>query len=228
MSEESWSSSAATAALERFLGVPFRRQTYRNLAYLLLAFPLGIAYVTVVTTGLSTGVGLAVTLVGVPLVVATLAVSLGIGTFEARLATWLLDVEIDPATPDLPDDLWSVDGLATATRRLLTARSTWTSLLVVALKFVFGVGAFVGVVTAASVTGSLLTMPLYYDAPGVTYTVGPYVVDTLAEAVAGAGVGLVTLVVGLHVLNGVARLGGFLTGALLDADTALVAGGADA
>ncbi len=227
MSEASWSSSA-TEALERFLGVPFRRQTYCNLAYLLLAFPLGIAYFTVVTAGLSTGIGLAVTLVGVPLVVATLAVSLGIGTFETRLATWLLDVEVDPATPDLPDDPWSADGLVTATRRLLTARNTWTSLLVVALKFVFGVGAFVGLVTAASVTGALLTMPLYYDAPGVTYTVGPYVVDTLAEAVAGAGVGLVALVVGLHVLNGLARLGGLLTGALLGTDTTLVAGSADA
>ncbi len=44
----------------------------------------------------------------------------------------------------------------TATERLLTARNTWTSLLVVTLKFVFGVGVFVGLVTAASVTGALL------------------------------------------------------------------------
>lgn len=48
----------------------------------------------------------------------------------------------------------------------------------------------------------------------VMYTVGPYVVDTIREAVAGAGLGVVLLLlVSLHVLNDVARFGGFLTDA---------------
>lgn len=41
----------------RVFGVGFRRETYANLAYLLVRFPIGIAYFTVLLTGLSLGVG---------------------------------------------------------------------------------------------------------------------------------------------------------------------------
>jgi hypothetical protein len=41
----------------RIFGVGFRRETYANLAYLLTRFPLGIAYFTVLITGLSLGWG---------------------------------------------------------------------------------------------------------------------------------------------------------------------------
>ena len=51
--------------------------------------------------------------------------------------------------------------------------------------------------------------------------------DTLAEAVIGAGCGVVLLLVSLHVLNGLARFGGFLTNALLSGSTTAVAGGSN-
>lgn len=211
------------AALRRFFGVPFREQTYRNLAYLALAFPLGLTYFVAVTVGLSTGAGSLVTLVGGPLIVATLVLAAGIGAFEARLARWLLGT--DAPSPDAlaalrESDLGSVDGVVTAVKRLLTAPSTWTSVLLVGLKFVFGVAAFVALVTAGSLVATLLSMPALYDAAGVTYTLGPYVVDSLPLALAGAGGGVVLAVVSLHLFNGLARLGGFLTATLLDADGA--------
>jgi hypothetical protein len=206
------------AALRQFFGVPFRQQTYRNLAYLALAFPLGLAYFVGVTTGLSTGFGLLVTLIGVPLLVLTVAATTALAGFEAKLATWLLGVETTP--PEALDDLGSadlrtLDGLVEATRRLLSEPTTWTGLLLVLLKLVFGVVAFVALVTAGSVAGTFLTMPLFYDAGTVTYTVGPYVVDTLGEALAGSVLGVLALLVSIHVLNGLARFGGFTTVVLL-------------
>ncbi|QAU14331.1 sensor protein [Halorubrum sp. BOL3-1] len=195
--------------------MPFDGQTYRNLAYLLLAFPLGIAYFTVVTTGLSTGLGLLVTLAGVPIVVGTLVVTIGIGSFERRLAEWLLDVDIDGAPSDVELAFGSAEEAVGTAKRILIAPTTWTGLLLVGLKFVYGIVAFTALVTAFAVAVSLLTLPVFYDAAGVTYTVGPYVVDTLREAVAGAGLGVLLVLVSLHVLNGVARFGGFLTGTLL-------------
>lgn len=218
MSDHEQSASAVGGAFRRFVGVPFRAQTYRNLAYLLLAFPLGIAYFTIVTVGLSMGLGMLVTLVGVPLVVVTLAVTLGIGSFEARLATWLLDMEVTAASP-VELELDSVDGLVATTKRILTAPTTWTSLLLVGLKFIFGVLAFTAVVTAVSVTGALLLMPVFYDASGVAYTIGPYVVDTFGEALVGSALGLLAAVIGLHILNGLARLGGVLTDALVTVES---------
>jgi len=221
MADNDLSSDDPVAALRRFFGVPFREQTYRNLAYLALAFPLGLAYFVAVTTALSTGAGMLVTLVGVPLVVVTLAAVAGIGGFEARLARWLLGTDApSPAVLSaLRDaDLGSVDGILAATKRLLAAPSTWTSLLLVGLKFVFGIVAFVALVTAASVVTALVTMPAFYDVAGVTYTLGPYPVESLPVALAGAGLGVLVGLVALHALNGLARFGGFLTGVLLAAD----------
>jgi hypothetical protein len=208
----------AGAALRGFLGVPLRPQTYRNLAYLALAFPLGLAYFVAVVSGLSTGVGLAVTLVGVPLVVLTVAAATALAGFEARLAAWLGVADVAPprALRELvAADLGSADGLLDATKRLLAAPTTWTSLLFVLLKFVFGIVAFSALVTAVAVAGTFLTMPLFYDATGVAYTVGPYVVDTLPEALAGSALGVPIALVSLHLLNGLARLHGFATATLL-------------
>jgi hypothetical protein len=224
MSESAWSQRSPIDAFAKFVGVPFRRQTYRNLAYLLLALPLGIAYFTVITTGLSTGLSLVVTLVGIPIIVGTLAVALGIGSFEAQLAGWLLDVDISRSPPDVELAFGSVEEIIATTKRVVTTPATWTGLLHVGLKFVFGIVAFTAVVTAGSISVALLSLPIFYDASGVTYTLGPYVVDTLAEALVGAGCGVVLLLVSLHVLNGLARFGGFLTNALLSGSTTAVTG----
>jgi hypothetical protein len=227
MSELAWSPTSPIDALAQFIGVPFQRQTYRNLAYLLLAFPLGIAYFTVITTGLSTGLSLVVTLIGLPIIVGTLVVTLGIGSFEAQLAGWLLDVEVNRSAPNVELNFGSVDEVIETTKRVVTTPATWTGLLLVGLKFVFGVVAFTAVVTAGAISVTLLSLPMLYDAAGVTYTVGPYVVDTLGEAVVGAGCGVVLVLVSLHLLNGLARFGGFLTNALLDGSTTSVTGDAD-
>jgi len=57
---DQWSpkSDRLLEALRRFVAVPFRRQTYRNLTYLALSFPLRVAYFVGATIGLSTGAGL--------------------------------------------------------------------------------------------------------------------------------------------------------------------------
>lgn len=79
-----------------FFGVPFRGQTYWNLAYLLLAFPLGIAYFVVFTVGLALGVSLAILLVGFLVLGVTLLFALALAGFERLLTNWLLRTEIEP------------------------------------------------------------------------------------------------------------------------------------
>ena len=69
-------------------------QSYLNLLYLLLAFPLGIAYFVFVVTGLSLSVGLLIVWVGIPLLLGLLAASIGLASFERLLARQLLGVEI--------------------------------------------------------------------------------------------------------------------------------------
>ena len=105
----------------------------------------------------------------------TIAVTAGAAGFEAKLATWLLDVEATPPAvlDELDGGLDSFEALLDATKRLLTEPTTWTSLLPVALKFAFGVVAFTALVTATAVAASLLAAQLFYDAAGVSYDFGP-------------------------------------------------------
>lgn len=213
------SSATLRGVGRRFLGAPLRSRTYRNLLYLLVAFPLGIVYFVGLVTGTAVGAGLLVTWVGLPILLATLAGAAVAAGIEARLASRL--VGVDAAVPtflrefDIRDGVaLPGDGFVDAIRRLVTAPSTWTSVVLLVYKFVVGLVSFVAVVTVGSITVALLAAPLVYDASGTLatggasgqYRIGSWVVNSLPEALAVAGVGVVALIVGLNLLNGLARL----------------------
>src|SRR3954465_692062 len=86
----------SAAALKRFAGVARDAQSYRNLLYLALALPLGIAYVAILVAGLSAGAGLAVILIGIVLLVATLFALRAMGPGERRLARRLRRIATPP------------------------------------------------------------------------------------------------------------------------------------
>lgn len=216
-----------------FVGVPARPQTYRNLAYLALAFPLGVAYFVALTTGFSLGVGLAVTLAGVPILLATLAGATLLARVEAELANRLLGTRITARSPD------ASGGVLRAVKRLVTDVQTWLDVAYLLVKFVLGVVSFTALVGLLSTAGSLLVAPLtyssaYHVAPEFRpVSVGPFdagrlVVDTFGEAVGVALAGLVLALVSLHLLNALARLSGVVTEALLDDSEAPEPTGADA
>ncbi|WP_246084476.1 sensor domain-containing protein [Salinadaptatus halalkaliphilus] len=231
------------AGCKRFLAVPFERQTYRNLAYLLLAFPLGLAYFVFVTVAFSVGIGFSVTIiglvVGVPILAVTLALALGIAGFERWLTATMLAVDIEPKT-DLAGETaleacWSV----------VSDPKTWTAVCYLPAKFVLGVASFALVVTGLSTAVSLLMLPLYYDQPGLyvgvvserapefhqtlylgwnyllvgfdaVVTLGYWEVTTLSEALVAAGLGVVLLLATLHALNLLARVSGWFARLLLE------------
>lgn len=204
--------------LRWFVGVPFRPQTYRNLAYLLLAFPLGIAYFVAITVAFSLGTGLLVALIGLPLLLLTTVAATLLAGFEARLASLLVGVEAP-----LPEVLRAEnrgrvtgeDGLVDALGALVTAPTTWTSLVLVGAKFVYGIVAFTLLVTAFAVVTALLSAPVVYADPAVQYTVGWGTIETLPGAIAVAVAGVVVGLVSLHLLNALAIVGGLFTAALL-------------
>jgi putative sensor protein len=73
----------------------------RRLAYHLLGLPLGTAYFTWLVTGVSTGIGLAITLVGIPLLTLVLAGVRPLPAGERALANALIDADV-PAAPLAP------------------------------------------------------------------------------------------------------------------------------
>ena len=161
------------AAAVRFFGAPLRKQTYLNLVYLALAFPLGLLYFVFVTTGLSVSLALSILLVGVPLFVGVLAVTSLLATFERLLARYLLGVDVPASVEGDTGDDDSGTGSPTERVRgyvvsIVTDLGTWTALLYLASKLAMGVVSFVAIVTSLSVGGSLLLTPTYYDYANVT------------------------------------------------------------
>jgi hypothetical protein len=222
-------------AVRRFLAAPVNPQTYKNLLYLALAFPLGLAYFVGLVTGGALGLGLLVTVVGLPILLLTVAGATLVAGFEASFATHL--VGIQTSVPAILREFGvregfalPGDGFVDACKRLVTARSTWTSVVVVLSKFVFGLVSFVSLITSGAVGAALLAAPFVYDDPTATmgfagaapagqYTVGPWVVDTLPEALGVAAGGVVFLLVAVNLLNALARVQAHYTKTLLESGT---------
>jgi hypothetical protein len=220
-----------STVLYRLFAVPFRPQTYKNLLYLLLAFPLGIAYFTWLVTGSSLGVSLLITWVGLPILVLTLSGATVAAGIEARLAESL--VGVDASVPSFLSEFHVEDGLALpgdgfieAIKQLVTAPSTWTSVVLLVTKFVAGIVSFVAVVTSGSIAAVLLAAPFIYNDAAVSfgaagpaatsnYTVGSWTVSTLPEALAVAGAGVIFVLVAFNLLNGLARIQAMYTASLL-------------
>ncbi len=206
-----------------FFGVIAEPQSHINIFYLLLAFPLGIAYFVFLVTGISVGASL-LFWVGVPILALVLAGSWAMCEFEHILAVRLLKEDI-PRTIALPPKAVTDDQNLSAVERLLigtwrrfkshvTNRLTWTGMLYLFLKFPLGIGSFVMVVVLVSVTGALLGAPFYYWVDdGIDF--GIWQVDVVWEALILTLAGIPLVFVSLHLMNGAAFLSGRLARALL-------------
>jgi hypothetical protein len=204
-------SERETSSVPAFLRVVIEQQSYLNLLYLLLSFPLGIFYFVFLVTGLSLGLGLIITWIGIPILVGTIALSYAFASFERSVARAMLDAEIGPMqVGETPPGFWS------KLRVLLTNPVTWKGIAYLLCKFPLGVVSFVVVVTLAALSLGLLFAPTYYYLPGVTFGwSGGFQVDTLWEAFVATVVGAVLGLISLHIFNGLALLWKWLAQVLL-------------
>jgi hypothetical protein len=153
--------------LRHVLGTPMRLQTYRNLLYLVLMFPLGLAYFTVLVNLFAYGVGLSVVLVGIPIIVLTLALSVGLAAFERMLARVLLRIDIPTSSVDAEQTIWS------RIKQLVIDRRTWTAVLYLLSEFFVGTVVFVLLSSLLVTAGSLLLTPFYYTRLPTGIYLGP-------------------------------------------------------
>jgi putative sensor protein len=187
--------------LDLIFGPATNTQTYLNLLYLLLAFPLGLAYFIFLTVGLSLGAGLVVIYVGVPILLAVLAACWGLGAFESQMARSMLRVNIAPAP-----GLTASPGLWPKVKALFSATRTWKSFAYLMIKFPFGVVSFVLLVTAFSLSVSLILAPLIYRTVPIDFYL--WRVDTKDEATVWCLIGVALLILSMHLVNGLAILWG--------------------
>src|SRR5215210_3076542 len=93
--------------IERLLRPIFEARTYGRIAYMLLALPLGVAEFSFLVTAISFGIGTAITLIGIPVLIGTVWAWRWIAEFERGLAGRLVGVEIpSPYRPDPAPEHW--------------------------------------------------------------------------------------------------------------------------
>ena len=215
----------------RVLSVVIEPQSYLNVAYVLLAFPLGVAYFVILITGLSAGFALVIVWIGLPILILTFAISAALGWLERILAKYLLNVEIAPraseakSAGEIPAESGLGDGerlLIGALRRFrarLSDRTLWTGLLYLFLKFPIGIATFVLAITLLAITLASLAAPAIYQLDG-GFSIsmgrgGEWEIDTLGEALLLSAAGIPMLIISLHILNGLAFVSGRIARVML-------------
>lgn len=188
--------------LKRYFSVLVRSQSYLNMTYLLISFPLGLFYFIFLITGLSVGFPTIILFVGLFILVAVFAVSWGLSAFERGLAISLLRVKIPPMAKQTPSNA----GFWQRVNDYLTNPVTWKGLLYLFCKFPLGIINFTLVVCVAAVSFSLVAAPFVYR--WVTYDIGFMRVNSLSDALLVMIAGLLLAPAGFHLLNFLARIQG--------------------
>ena len=144
-----------TAAEPRFAPLPGLAQTGKDFAYLVLGLPLGTATFTFAVTALSLSAGLAITLVGIPLLVLTLLAMRWIARMERTRARLVIDNPIPAERP-------LTGGTVERAKALFRDRSAWTGTLWSVLLLPVGTLGFTVAVTLWSTALGFLTSPAWY------------------------------------------------------------------
>jgi len=208
------SDAADRYSVSNVVGVVADPQSYRNLLYLVLAFPLGLIYYFILVFGFVLGIALSVFVVGLGILMGTAIGLRYLASFERRLANRLLGTNI--AAPDDVDR--ASHGIVGTAKAYLRASSTWRGLGFLALKFPIGVLSFILLVTFLGTGVDLFMSPV---APGGFFNVemaGWEVarsVETTAERAVAVPVGAVLAVVALHLLNAFAAANAAIASSLL-------------
>ena len=184
-----------------------RAQTYKNVAFHILALPMGILGFVYVVTGLSLGVGLAVTVVGIPLLVGVLLGSRWLAGAQRWVAARLLGTSCDaraprahraPRSPVDPASWWS------RVRTRLADGPTWRGAAYHLLLLPFGCVSFgltIGLLAGSLgllATPLLMTLPRYAEWGWPLESVG---IDGMGEAMLVAALGVAIGFVSLHILG---------------------------
>jgi signal transduction histidine kinase len=176
--------------------------TYGRIGYLIAAGVLGVVEFVFLVTAISLGVGLAITLIGIPILIGAVYAWGLLAEGERRIIAALTGTVIPSPYRPVPEGVswWS------RLRARLADPATWKDLTYLLLQFPFGLVSFIlaVVVLGAGIHG--LALPLWYWAApdGVEY--GIFTVDTLWEALAMVPLGAFVLLLGIPALSALGRL----------------------
>jgi len=184
-------------------------QSYLNILYLLLAFPLGLLYFIIFIVGFSLGIGLLIIWIGIFILAGVVMLSWAFAHFERQLAIALLHIEL-PAG-QIPKStsprIWE------RIRSYLINPDTWKGLAFLFLKFPLGLLSFVTTVVSLAVSLGLIFAPFTYQNEAIHW--GYFQIDSIEKAIFASFIGLVLFPLVVHLLNFIAEIYGLIARALL-------------
>ncbi len=177
-------------------------RTYRAIAYFLLGLGLGVFDLTLLVTGFSLGLGLLITLVGIPILVATLLVARALATMERRLAWSLLDAPLlrqHLARETADGFFWQ------RLRSLVASRRTWAEVAFLLLRLPMAVLDFAFIIALFALAFGGLALVIVV-ALGVGAEIGSWNIDTFPESLIFIPLSVVFLLLGARLIVGWAGL----------------------
>ena len=215
--------------VRRFFGVFLDVRAYTSLFYMLLTLATGIAYFTIVVTGLSLSVGFAILIIGIPFFLVFIGVARVIALGEGRL----LEAVTGERMPRRPVHPGPAASWLTRIADMLKDVRTWTTLLYMLLMLPLGIIYFTVAVTVLSIGLALTVVPLAAIAQHLGWagnltlfsddvSIGPFMLaeHSLLAALLFGIVGVLVVTLLMHLARAVAR------GHVRLAKTLLVAPGA--
>lgn len=138
-----------------FFNIVARPRTYGNIAYVWLAFPLGLLYFVLLTTGSALSIGLSLLWIGLAVMVAMVLSIRGLGNFERLLSRWLLGEPVAmPAGAVGEIKAWP------RLKSILKDSATWKGGLFLLIKFPVGITCWIVSVASFAISFAFLLSPL--------------------------------------------------------------------
>ena len=183
-------------------------------AYLLLGLPAGVIAFSVVISGWATALGLAITLIGLPIAMATIIVSRGMANVERWRAALVLGGPVRARYRPI-----TTGRILERLKALFADTQTWKDLGWHLLLLPVGIVGFTVAICCWAWTVACLTVPLWFSLPADPVQIAGIDVDTWWWALLFFAAGVVTLPISVCLLRGTAAGTGSLARLLLGADT---------
>jgi signal transduction histidine kinase len=180
-------------------------------AFMLLSFVIGLFWFVTLMMLISSGLGMAVMVFGLPILLVTMV----LWTWGARAERWRVAAFFGTPMPapyrPLPEGPWYA-----RLRTFVTDPAVWRDLAYLLLLFPIGIAEFIITIVAVTVPVAMVTFPTWYWIHNSAHDGGNRILDTLPEALIVAAVGLPLLLVAMpYVLVGMANAHVLLAKALL-------------
>jgi hypothetical protein len=196
-------SSSPTSHLTAARLLPRPATVARDALYLVAGLPAGIVAFSVLVTGLSLAAGLAVTLLGIPVLLATLYAARAMGDVERWRAGWALGTRVSRTARPWSGGPWARFKVA------FTDVGAWRDTVWGLILLPIGTFGFTVAVSLWASALGMLTSPLWYWALPDNDDQHNWALDALnshdlGPSVARVGLGLVLIPISVYVCRGLA------------------------